>query len=57
MVDANREKQAEWLEKVSEAEAGSEARVPIFPVGDSILEPFWPQVGTDGVNRRCEQEV
>ena len=56
-VDAAREKQAEWLGKVGlvvaagvgDPEAGAaEPRpdthsVPIFPVGDSVLEPFWPQ--------------
>ena len=32
-----------WLEGVGAAKA-SNRRVVVFPVGDSLLEPFWPQV-------------
>ena len=42
-LEASRAKQAEWLAKVHEASAGFEAAVPVFPIGDSLLEPFWPQ--------------
>jgi len=42
-VEANEQKQAEWLERVDAAAGGMAHPVPIFPVGDAILEPFWPQ--------------
>ena len=43
-VEATEARQREWRERV-EAAAGAELahRLPVFPVGDAILEPFWPQ--------------
>ena len=42
-VEVNKARQAEWLGKVAAAEGGAAAAVPVFPVGDTLLEPFWPQ--------------
>ena len=42
-VESNRERQREWLEKVKASEGGMAHAAPVLPVGDSILEPFWPQ--------------
>ena len=42
LLSANREKQAAYLAKESAA-AGLRRLVPVFPVGDALLEPFWPQ--------------
>ena len=42
-ADAARTKQAEWSQKTARAHAGYAHAVPIFPIGDSLLEPFWPQ--------------
>ena len=44
-VATNKARQAEWLSKVKAAEGGAAATVPVFPVGDTLLEPFWPQAG------------
>ena len=41
--DACRTKQLEWLERVASTEGSVENLVPIFPIGDALLEPFWPQ--------------
>lgn len=40
---ANREKQREWAAKIADTEGQCGCHVPIFPIGDSLLEPFWPQ--------------
>ena len=43
-AEANATKQAEWAAKVAAVPPGSMSHtVPIFPIGDSLLEPFWPQ--------------
>lgn len=43
-AEACRVKQADWKAKLAEADGcGKEGRVPILPIGDAILEPFWPQ--------------
>jgi len=34
--------EAKWLEALKKAE-GAEKLCPIFPVGDALVEPFWPQ--------------
>ena len=34
--------QAQWLEQKAQAE-GHAQPVPVFPIGDALLEPFWPQ--------------
>jgi len=34
--------EAKWQEQLKTAD-GSGRHVPVFPVGDSLLEPFWPQ--------------
>ena len=36
-------KQHEWTDKVAKIARGFEHAVPVLPVGDSLLEPFWPQ--------------
>ena len=36
-------KQQEWTDKVAKITRGFEHAVPVLPVGDSLLEPFWPQ--------------
>jgi len=41
-VNVDAAKQKEWQEKLPHA-AGIEQVVPILPVGDSVMEPFWPQ--------------
>jgi hypothetical protein len=49
-AQASRARQAEWLAKVAKAREasvgdtggnGPHRAVPIFPVGDALLEPFW----------------
>ena len=35
--------QTRWLASCKDAAAGSSRRVVVFPIGDSLLEPFWPQ--------------
>jgi len=42
-VEACKEKQRDWLAKLADIEGSVDCTVPIFPVGDSVLEPFWPQ--------------
>ena len=42
-ADTSRVKQAEWNERVAVARGGFECPLPIYPIGDSLLEPFWPQ--------------
>ena len=42
-AEACRAKQAEWAHKTARAHGGYAHAVPIFAVGDSLLEPFWPQ--------------
>ena len=34
--------EAKWKEQLAIADGHSQA-VPVFPIGDSLLEPFWPQ--------------
>ena len=41
-LEANLSKQKAWQAKL-DAASGLRGLVPVFPVGDSILEPFWPQ--------------
>ena len=36
-----RERQREWLAAVSAFSAGGSSLVPVLPIGDSMLEPFW----------------
>jgi hypothetical protein len=42
-VAANQAKKAEWADKVARYQGGMAAPVPVLPVGDTLLEPFWPQ--------------
>ena len=52
-VDANRTKRSEWEARCAASPripsgkpaAGAKATTmaPVFPIGDSLLEPFWPQ--------------
>jgi hypothetical protein len=42
-ADAARARQAEWNERTARAHAGYTSAVPVFPIGDALLEPFWPQ--------------
>ena len=42
-VDANRDRLREWEARVAACSGAQRERVPVFPVGDAILEPFWPQ--------------
>ena len=42
-VGANTQKLAEWKEKVADYQGGMDCALPVFPVGDALLEPFWPQ--------------
>lgn len=42
-ADACRIRQAEWHQRLVDADGGVSRRVPILPIGDAILEPFWPQ--------------
>ena len=42
-VEANRAKLKEWEGKVARVSGGMAHMVPILPIGDAILEPFWPQ--------------
>ena len=41
-VNVDVAKQREWLDKVPIA-AGLASVVPVFPIGDTVMEPFWPQ--------------
>ena len=43
-VASNKERLADWEQRVSEAKEGVAHMCCLFPVGDAILEPFWPQV-------------
>ena len=42
-VSANGAKKREWEERLAASRACMTNVVPIFPIGDAILEPFWPQ--------------
>ena len=43
-VEACRVKRAEWGARLAGAPLGDlTASVPVLPIGDSLLEPFWPQ--------------
>lgn len=42
-VSANGAKKREWEERLAASRSGMTNVVPIFPIGDAILEPFWPQ--------------
>ena len=42
-VDAWVQKRHEWRSKVADTEGAVERPVPVFPIGDAVLEPFWPQ--------------
>ncbi|KOO24578.1 mical-like protein [Chrysochromulina tobinii] len=39
-----RDEQRKEFERNMRAFVGAKALVPVFPIGDSLLEPFWPQV-------------
>ena len=41
-LQIKRDAQAGWLRSLRDA-SGATAFAPIFPVGDALLEPFWPQ--------------
>ena len=40
-VDACIVKRDEWKARVNDTAGGVRGRVPVFPIGDSLLEPFW----------------
>lgn len=42
-VGANTQKLAEWNEKIARSQGGMDYAIPVFAVGDALLEPFWPQ--------------
>jgi len=41
-LDARLDQRKEWMTQQEGADQVTEA-VPVFPVGDALLEPFWPQ--------------
>ena len=43
-----RSDEAKWKAQLSSAQ-GASCYVPVFPIGDSLLEPFWPQGKAQGL--------
>jgi len=42
-ADAAKIKKEEWAERLKTAARGYAKAVPVLPIGDTLLEPFWPQ--------------
>jgi hypothetical protein len=40
------EADAAWKQRCSAAR-GAKSLCPVFPIGDALLEPFWPQVNVN----------
>ena len=40
------EADAAWRQRCSAAR-GAKSLCPVFPIGDALLEPFWPQVNVN----------